>query len=543
MSEMLERTSFDTPVLPRLQTIISELQSGVYVIPEFQRPSVWKDEQRLDLLDSIVKGLPIGSLLVWRSSTHELGTYKEIAGISVKSARAGLDKRTYLIDGHQRITTLFGALVRPPVPRQGKDARRWPIYYELGTAESPAFRFPKPNREPEPHWLPLDMLTDGKALSKFRDNLYKLGEDEKADEVERVANVFKDYIIPVVPLVTESLDLVTDAFVRINSQGSEMTEAHMLRALTYLKPDHDTDRAFHHIRKELESHGWSGVPDQLLVNSLKIYFDINIYRSSVTAVKKRLEQQPHAFPRLQVAMIEAVELLRGFGVHGLAALPYAHHFITLTKLAAERSGSLASRAESLRSWFLRTTYAEHFTGQTSGQIRREIDLLLDASSDEDPAIALGAEIGNLRRLRKGTVRTKAFLLFLARRPADVAAATQRADILGQSGKPTDLFRDPGIQAGDPGNALVADLSELRELRKVLARPSFDATSEQALALADEFALPAEALACLPDKIAFVRKRREILLREESAQIAALGLQVRDDLANTSDDDHDHEEAS
>jgi len=530
MSEQLERTSFDTPVLPRLQTIISELQRGVYVIPEFQRPSVWKDEQRLDLLDSIVKGLPIGSLLVWRSSTHALEIYKEIAGIPVKTARSGLDKRTYLIDGHQRITTLFGALVRPPVPRQGKDARRWPIYYELGTAESPAFRFPKTQGEPEPHWLPLDMLIDGKALSQFRDRLYKLGEDEKADEVERVANVFKDYIIPVVPLVTESLDLVTDAFVRINSRGSEMTEAHMLRALTYLKPDRDTDRAFRSIRRELESHGWRGVPDQLLVNSLKVYFDLNIYRSAVTEINTRLEQSPEALSRLQAAMIEAVEVLRRFGVHGLAALPYAHHLITLTKLAAEQPGSLVSREWPLQDWFLRTTYSEHFSGQTSGQIRRELDLLLEASLDEDPDIARGAEIGALRRLRKGKVRTRAFLLFLAGRPTDVDAATRRAEILGYSGKPAYLFHSSGVPKGDPGNALVANLGELRNLRKVLASPAFNAYSEQALALADEFALPLEALACLPDQRAFVRKRREILLRQEAARITKLGLKVRDEAA-------------
>ena len=46
MSDMIERTSFDTPTLPTLRTIIAELQSGVILIPEFQRPSVWNDEQR-----------------------------------------------------------------------------------------------------------------------------------------------------------------------------------------------------------------------------------------------------------------------------------------------------------------------------------------------------------------------------------------------------------------------------------------------------------------------------------------------------------------
>lgn len=524
MSDTIERTSFDTPVLPRLQSIIKEIQKGLWVIPEFQRPSVWKDDQRIELLDSIIKGLPIGSLLVWRSSNHRLQTYAEIAGIPVEGMRPERDKQTYVIDGHQRISTLFGALVRPSSPRRGEEASRWPIYYLLGTSESPAFRIAKANEEPQFDWLPLDMLTDGKALSNFRNHLYSRGEDDKADEVERVANVFKDYIVPVMPLVTENLDLVTDAFVRINSRGAEMTEAHMLRALTYLKPDYDTEAAFKSIREELEARGWVDVPDQLLVNALKIQFDLNIYRSSVTKLRDRLKEDLEALPRLEASIIEAVEMLREFGVHGAQALPYAHHLITLTKLATKEPGTLAMRTEALRDWFWRTSYAEHFTGQTSGQIRRELELM---KSGHESKVAHDAQVKPLLRLRKGTVRTSAFLLFLAQCPASPEANGRRADVLGHTGQPAYLVRGGGMQV-DPGNAIIAEVGEARELRALLMAPDIDIESERLRALADEFVLPHEAVALLPDAQAFVRKRREILLAKEAEHIAHLGLRVPSD---------------
>jgi len=106
----MDRKMFDTPVLPRLETILAEVKSGDLVIPEFQRPFVWDDDRRLNLMDSIVRGMPIGSLLVWRTNNRELRTYERIGGVRLAGPLEGNQKVNYLIDGHQRISTLFGAL-------------------------------------------------------------------------------------------------------------------------------------------------------------------------------------------------------------------------------------------------------------------------------------------------------------------------------------------------------------------------------------------------------------------------------------------------
>src|SRR5437660_1177198 len=99
----MERRMFDTPVLPRLATILAEVKSGDLVIPEFQRSFVWDDDRRLSLLDSIAQGMPIGSLLVWRTNRRDLRTYDEIGGVKLAGSRQGGEKVNYLIDGHQRI--------------------------------------------------------------------------------------------------------------------------------------------------------------------------------------------------------------------------------------------------------------------------------------------------------------------------------------------------------------------------------------------------------------------------------------------------------
>ena len=531
---MIERTSFDTPTLPRLATIIAELQRGVYQIPEFQRPSVWGDEQRLDLLDSIVKGLPIGSFLVWRSAKHQLETYKTIAGIPVLDSPSGLEKRTYIIDGHQRISTLFGALVRPAAPRRDAAARQWPIFYELGSGESPAFKLPPRSGQVPGHWLPIDILFDGKALFGFREALFKAGEDAHADEAERIANVFKDYIIPVVPLVTDSLDLVTDAFVRINSKGSDMTEAHMLRALTYLKPEIDTDKGFKRIREALSPLGFEELPDQPLVNCLKACLDLDVYRASVTALNEKLTQNHHALPALEEALVEAVTLLRGFGVRGWGALPYAYQLDTLAALDARAPGSLAQRAAALEQWFWRTTYAEHFTGQTGGQIRRDIEVLAATAPGEDDGIAAGAEVRGLGApLRQNTVRVKAHLLFLATRPTSPEARERRQQALAdsQGGAPgrRPLPRLVSKAALAPGNLFAARKDEIKDLSARIRRGELTAAD------ADEHLVdPAISV-----EDAVIRARGQRIVELERAFVTGLGLRVVDapeDMNDAGEDD-------
>ena len=67
---------FDVPTIVRLQQVVANFRSGGLLLPDFQRPFVWRDEQRIQLFDSILKGLPIGSLLIWVRLSWDDGARK-----------------------------------------------------------------------------------------------------------------------------------------------------------------------------------------------------------------------------------------------------------------------------------------------------------------------------------------------------------------------------------------------------------------------------------------------------------------------------------
>ncbi|MCR6650948.1 MAG: DUF262 domain-containing protein [Cellvibrionaceae bacterium] len=73
------------PEIMRLEQLALQIKEGAIRLPRFQRPFVWQRSDMLKLLDSIYKGYPIGSVLIWNSS-QRLNSEKNIAGITVNLA-------------------------------------------------------------------------------------------------------------------------------------------------------------------------------------------------------------------------------------------------------------------------------------------------------------------------------------------------------------------------------------------------------------------------------------------------------------------------
>ncbi|MGG7305866.1 DUF262 domain-containing protein [Curtobacterium sp. AB451] len=81
------------------------VSAGTLAIPEFQRNFVWKPDQVIELLESVARGWPIGSLLLLEGP--QPFRVKQIAGGPEVDRKY---VRLHVLDGQQRITALFHAL-------------------------------------------------------------------------------------------------------------------------------------------------------------------------------------------------------------------------------------------------------------------------------------------------------------------------------------------------------------------------------------------------------------------------------------------------
>ena len=104
--------------------ILTRASSGYYQVPVFQREFVWNNKQICSLIESVLKGLPCGSIVTWESpNALRKKDYHEVRLEEVNSGKKSYinfpPKNTkhpqphIVIDGQQRITAIavaFGGL-------------------------------------------------------------------------------------------------------------------------------------------------------------------------------------------------------------------------------------------------------------------------------------------------------------------------------------------------------------------------------------------------------------------------------------------------
>src|SRR6266511_2775762 len=97
------------PHVQYLAQILEEIAQGRLKIPRFQRPLVWDWDLRLDLLRSIRRGIPMGAVMVWRTNTNPINCYEGFGRFRFRKQTLP-SANQYILDGVQRLTTLYSAL-------------------------------------------------------------------------------------------------------------------------------------------------------------------------------------------------------------------------------------------------------------------------------------------------------------------------------------------------------------------------------------------------------------------------------------------------
>jgi uncharacterized protein with ParB-like and HNH nuclease domain len=113
--------------------LINNIESGRVKIPQFQRKFVWSLDMTVKLLDSIVKGYPIGSFILWKTK-ERLRSIRNVGGISLPEPPEG-DMIQYVLDGQQRMTSLYVAMKGLKINDDDRNDDFSEIYVDLEAKE------------------------------------------------------------------------------------------------------------------------------------------------------------------------------------------------------------------------------------------------------------------------------------------------------------------------------------------------------------------------------------------------------------------------
>ncbi len=67
------------PLSVTFSSLMNDIEKGNIKIPQFQRDFVWSKEKSAKLLDSIIKGYPIGTFILWKTK-DELRALRNLGG-------------------------------------------------------------------------------------------------------------------------------------------------------------------------------------------------------------------------------------------------------------------------------------------------------------------------------------------------------------------------------------------------------------------------------------------------------------------------------
>jgi hypothetical protein len=361
------------PHVTSLSQLLEDIRQGFLLVPRFQRPFIWSVDKQLELLRSIRDGLPIGSIMIWRTRTQELPCYERMGRHRLDQRDLGLGStRQYVLDGFQRLSTLYGALHQEDAPGDDDEDEGPRFYLDLDTLD---FCTEPMEGSPAARFLPMGILLQRMELMRWE---RKLNEDRWIENAESAFNAFDRCKIPVIPLVTEDLEVAAKAFERINTQGLPVSRLHVAHALSW-SPDFDLLERARGLKEELLSPvGWGELDDDVLLDTCALTLGTDLYEKNMArAVAAKLRARPEAMREAVVSLTMAAGFLQTQGLPTPALVPYGRQIVLLASALNPGREWPRDIEELLAAWLWLTTYAELFAGISGGRLQRVHDALLE----------------------------------------------------------------------------------------------------------------------------------------------------------------------
>lgn len=227
----------------KVADILSDIKNGRVGLPDLQRPFVWQDNKVCELLDSMMKGYPIGYIMLWASPDD----YENTVHIG-KNEKIYKRPNDLVIDGQQRLTALLAAMYGVTIMDKNYKERAIRISFNPLTRE---FAVWTPAFEKNPEWISeisqVFAADEEHNISKFRKAYIKIVNEGRAknneeelteDEEDRIEENINDllnlgiYSLPTLKINSKANEEnVADIFVRVNSGGQNLTEKNFIETL------------------------------------------------------------------------------------------------------------------------------------------------------------------------------------------------------------------------------------------------------------------------------------------------------------------------
>lgn len=365
--------------------LFSDIDAGIIKIPKFQRDFIWTKDQTARLIDSIIKGYPIGTFIFWQTQ-EELRHFKEIGNIALPPTPAGSSVK-YVLDGQQRITSLYAVRKGVIFTVQGKEIDYKDICIDLDAnieSEEPAVLVEPP--ENRRYITVFDLLNN---------NLTTFISHYTVEEIEKI-QVYKQrlttYDFSTIMIIDYPLDIACDVFTRINTGGTELTLFEIMVAKTYdAEKDFDLSYKYEALidsknnGKDLEDADFNTIPAQTVLQCVSACFQAQIKRRDILRIRR--EDFIIIWKDVVDAIFLAVDWIRSYlRIPVSELLPYNALLIPITYIFHQNDFKMLDQEQCalLQQYFWWASLTNRFSSAVETKIEQDLHRMDDILSGKTP---------------------------------------------------------------------------------------------------------------------------------------------------------------
>jgi hypothetical protein len=400
-----------------IESAISGVSDGRIRIPDFQRGFVWDSERVAYFMDTLYKGYPFGTLLLWRTK-QQLRTERKIGPFELPRKDPGLPV-DYVLDGQQRLTSVFGVF---QTQIEGKQEDGWlPIYFDHsadeGAQESQFVALPEAKVDPDRHF-PLNVLF---SPSKYRAATSNLDEN-LALRLDGVQKRFLQASLPVQSFETEDQAEVAIVFERVNRFGIALDALQLLTAWSWSEEFH-LQEEFSDLADEVAEFGFEAIEQDpnLLLRCCAAVISGDASPRALMSLNGAVVRE--RFEEIKNGVQGAIDFVRkNLQVETLDNLPYPAALVPLTVLFATQGNKQVKITSKVRNqilrWFWRSCFSRRFSSGVLRNLKSDIAAMTSLRDGKKSTLgdfpaAVEPEFFTENGFIAGVVNTKTFVLLLA----------------------------------------------------------------------------------------------------------------------------------
>lgn len=363
-----------------VEDVIELASEGRLRMPGFQRAFRWDFKDRRDLLDSIYRGYPVGTLLLWKNPPFATEAGRPLGGTGVATPQGD---RYLVVDGQQRLTTLWEALGRAPAPGEMAlvfDIEREEVVSRPLTPDEMEGR-PPPRGEGEDEGLPqvpLHLVLDAALLSAWVPSWMSIEDKRRYFELGKR---IREHKLGLYIVEHAEIDALRHVFDRVNSTGKSMRRDEVFDALIGSQIAQDGNTGLALVNAQLADLGFGAIEPTTILKAFEA-----IRGDKVGKLDPRTLDVADAeadLIRTASALRATVTFLRATAhVPHVAVRPYELPIVVLARFFALHADPSERSLILLRRWLWRGSLGERLGG-ASGSMQQHVD---DVREDEAESV-------------------------------------------------------------------------------------------------------------------------------------------------------------